>query len=85
MFDRVKNGKVIMEYRKQLKKTQKDIASECGVNKAVLSQIENGKFTGSLKIYERYINVLGLELSVTPIINKIPDFDELGEMFDEDE
>lgn len=73
-----------MEYRKQLNKTQKEIAAECSVNKAVISQIENGKFTGSLKVYERYINVLGLELMVTPITNKIPDFDELDKLFDED-
>lgn len=85
MFDRIENGKIISKKRKELKKTQRKLADETNVNKAIISQIENGKFTGSLKVYERCINGLGLELKVTPIESKIPDFDDLQDLFKDDE
>ena len=85
MLERITNGKIISGRRKELNKTQKVLAYETNVNKAIISQIENGKFSGSLKVYERCLNGLGLELTVTPIKSKIPDFDDLQDYFkDED-
>lgn len=85
MFDRIANGEIISKRRKELMKTQKELADETKVNKAVISQIENGRFSGSLKVYERCINGLGLELMVAPIKSKIPDFDDLQDMFKDDD
>jgi transcriptional regulator with XRE-family HTH domain len=85
MFDRIENGKIIAQKRKVLKKTQQVLATETKVNKAVISQIENGKFTGSLKVYERCLNGVGLELKVVDIESKIPDFDDLEELFKDDD
>lgn len=85
MFDRIENGKVIANKRKELKKTQREMADETHVNKAIISQIENGKFTGSLRVYELYINGLKLELKVIPIKSRIPDFDDLQDFFKEDD
>ena len=85
MFDRIANGHVISSRRKELGKTQQQLAKETNVNKAVISQIENGKFSGTLKAYERCLNGLGLELVVAPIKSKIPDFDNLQELFKDDD
>lgn len=85
MFNRIENGKVIALKRKELGKTQKVLAEETSVNKSIISLIENGKFTGSLNIYERCINGLGLELKVTPIQSRTPDFDDLQDYFKGDE
>ena len=85
MFNRDYNGATIKQRRKELGKTQLQLADEIYVNRAIISQIENGKFTGSLKSYEKCLNGLGLELIVKPIKNKIPDFDDLQGIFEEDE
>ena len=85
MFNRISNGEIIRKKRKELGKTQRQLADDIYVNRSVISQIENGKFTGSLKSYEKYINSLGLELVVTSIKSKIPDFDRLQNMFEDDE
>ncbi|PKH88131.1 transcriptional regulator [Colwellia sp. Bg11-28] len=84
MFSRIENGNIITHKRKELGKTQKALSEETGVHKSIISLIENGKFTGSLRVYERYINGLGLELSVSPIRNRIPDFDDLQDFFKDD-
>ncbi|AAZ26886.1 helix-turn-helix domain-containing protein [Colwellia psychrerythraea] len=81
MFARIESGKIIAQKRKELGKTQKVLAEETNVNKSIISQIENGKFSGSLRVYEKYINGLGLELAVRPIKSKIPDFDNLHHLF----
>lgn len=41
-------------------------ATTTGINKATLSQIENGKFSGSLDIFERYLDALDLQFTVEP-------------------
>jgi len=85
MFSRISNGEIIKQRRKELGKTQRQLADDIYVNRAIISQIENGKFTGSLKSYEKCINGLGLELVVTPIKSKIPDFDNLQDMFEDED
>jgi len=85
MFSRISNGKVIRKKRKELGKTQRQLADEIYINRSIISQIENGKFTGSLRSYEKYVNSLGLELVVVPIKSKIPDFDSLQNMFEDSE
>jgi len=85
MFSRISNGKVIRKKRKELGKTQRQLADEIYINRSIISQIENGKFTGSLRSYEKYVNSLGLELVVAPIKSKIPDFDSLQNMFEDSE
>ena len=85
MLNRASNGEIIKQRRKELGKTQRQLADEIYVNRAIISQIENGKFTGSLKSYEKCLNGLGLELVVAPIKSKIPDFDNLQDMFKDDD
>ncbi|QUM82797.1 helix-turn-helix transcriptional regulator [Moritella sp. 5] len=67
--------------RKELNLTQKQLASTTGINKATLSQIENGKFSGSLDILERYLDALDLQLTVEPKKRQLPNWDELDTLF----
>jgi transcriptional regulator with XRE-family HTH domain len=75
------NGSKIASARKELNFTQKYVAEKTGINKSTLSQIENGKFSGSLDILERYLDALGLQLAVAPKKRKLPDWDELDNLF----
>ena len=81
MSKRKENGRLIAQTRKQFGKTQQQISAETGINKATLSLIENGRFGGSLDIVERYIDVLDLQWVVEPKKRKLPDWDELDDLF----
>jgi len=49
MFNRISNGEIIRKKRKELGKTQRQLADEIYVNRSIISQIENGKFTSSFR------------------------------------
>jgi transcriptional regulator with XRE-family HTH domain len=53
-----------------------------GVHRTVISQIENGLYSGSLKVLTLYLNTLELKLSVQSA--GIPQLDELEELFNDD-
>jgi transcriptional regulator with XRE-family HTH domain len=67
--------------RKGLAQTQKQLSQITGLPQSTLSEIENGRFTGSLDILERYLDALGLELTVTEKRPRLPDWDELDTLF----
>ncbi|SQD80143.1 helix-turn-helix domain-containing protein [Moritella yayanosii] len=81
MSRRKNNGSKIALARKELNLTQKQLAATTGINKSTLSQIENGKFSGSLDILERYLDALDLQLTVEPKKRQLPDWDELDTLF----
>ncbi|MFT5809076.1 MAG: transcriptional regulator with XRE-family HTH domain [Moritella dasanensis] len=81
MSRRKNNGSKIALARKALNLTQKQLAATTGINKATLSQIENGKFSGSLDILERYLDALDLQFTVEPKKRQLPDWDELDTLF----
>jgi transcriptional regulator with XRE-family HTH domain len=81
MLNFTNNGSKIALARKALNLTQKQLAATTGINKATLSQIENGKFSGSLDILERYLDALDLQLTVEPKKRQLPDWDELDTLF----
>jgi transcriptional regulator with XRE-family HTH domain len=84
MNNREGNGRFIAQTRKEQAYTQQEMSIQTGINKSTLSQIENGRFSGSLDIYERYIDALGLQLKVEPKIRKLPDWDEIDSLFGDD-
>ncbi|NRB79758.1 MAG: helix-turn-helix transcriptional regulator, partial [Saccharospirillaceae bacterium] len=51
--------------RKQLGFTQLQIAQTTGLNKTTISEIENGRFTGSFDIFEGLIDAVGLKFDIT--------------------
>ncbi|QUJ70485.1 helix-turn-helix transcriptional regulator (plasmid) [Photobacterium sp. GJ3] len=84
MSSRAEIGNTIAKTRKASGATQKQMAERTGINKTTLSEIENGRFTGSLDIFERYLDAVGLQLEVTPKQHQLPNWDELDELFGED-
>jgi len=58
-------GQQIKERRKSLKVTQRQLAELSGVGINTLTKIERGEANPSLKILERILDTLGLELSST--------------------
>lgn len=85
MANRDTIGKEIASQRKAQGFTQKQMAEQTGINKTTLSEIENGRFTGSLDIFERYIDAVGLQLQVAPKKHILPDWDDIEELFGEDD
>ncbi|AWY00104.1 transcriptional regulator [Marinomonas primoryensis] len=84
MANREQIGEQICAARKALNKTQKQIAEQTRIHKSTLSLIENGRFTGSLDILERYLDAVGLTLEVTPKKHQLPQWDEIEQLFAED-
>lgn len=85
MASRESIGKEAAKQRKALGYTQKQLAEKTGINKTTLSEIENGRFTGALDIFERYLDAVGLQLAVAPKQHQFPDWDEIEDLFREDD
>ena len=85
MATRSEIGKIIAQSRKALGRTQKQISAQIGINTTTLSEIENGRFSGSLEILEHYIDAVGLQLEVKPKQHRLPDWDEIETLFAEDD
>jgi len=77
-------GTKVRSSRKGLAQTQKQISQMTGIPQSTLSEIENGRFTGSLDILERYLDAVGLELTAVEKSHRLPDWDELDELFGDD-
>ncbi|WP_413653554.1 helix-turn-helix domain-containing protein [Pantoea sp. B65] len=75
-------GVKCLERRKACKWTQLDAASRAGVHRTVISEIENGVYTGSLKALTLYLTAMGLTLTVQS--SGLPQLDELEALFDDD-
>ena len=76
-------GTKAKEMRKKSAQTQKRLSEVTGLPQSTLSEIENGRFTGSLDIMERYLDVLGLQLTVVEKAQRLPDWDELDTLFED--
>ncbi len=85
MATREQVGKTLAEARKAMGKTQQQLTELTGINKSTLSAMENGRFTGSLDIFERYIDALGFALNVVPKRQQFPDWDEIDTLFSDDD
>ena len=77
-------GKQIKQSRKAKQLTQAQLAESTRINKTTISEIENGRFTGSFDIFERLLDSLDLEFSVIPKAHCLPDWDEIDNLFEED-
>lgn len=83
MMSRESIGNQLMAERKRRYLSQSDIASKLKVDRSQISRIENGRYQGSLQLLERYLTLMGLELTATPI-NRRPTLDELDSIYDDD-
>ena len=59
-------GAQLRASRKSLKLSQEDVANVIGVNRRVLSQLENGKATVQLQIALEAARAVGLDITLVP-------------------
>ena len=85
MATRVAIGKTIRASRTALGYTQQALSGRTGIHKSTISEIENGRFSGSFDIFERVLDALDLTFEVTPKQHRLPDWDELDSLFSEHE
>ncbi|MGK3115433.1 helix-turn-helix domain-containing protein [Candidatus Pantoea formicae] len=75
-------GQKCQEKRKAKGWTQSTAATHAGIHRTVISQIENGLYSGSLKALTLYLNALEMKLSVQSA--GMPQLDELEALFNDD-
>ena len=85
MASRREIGQEIRLARKVLGYTQKTLSEKTTVNKTTISEIENGRFTGSFDIFERVLDAVGLQFEVSPKRHSLPHWEEIENMFAEDD
>lgn len=78
-------GKQISTSRKALGYTQQKLSEIAGINKTTISEIENGRFTGSFDIFERLLDAVDLQFEVTSKQHSLPDWDTIEDIFSEDD
>jgi len=84
MLSREKIGLRLKVARKDRRISQAKAAEDIGVDRSIVSKIETGRYTGSLKTYERYLASLGYVLTIETEEPQQTDFDTLGEIFNDD-
>lgn len=85
MASRTQIGGKIRQERKTLGYTQQKLSELTRINKTTISEIENGRFTGSFDTFERVLDAVGLQFEITPKKHTLPGWDEIEEMFSEDQ
>ncbi|MCG6331364.1 helix-turn-helix domain-containing protein [Vibrio alginolyticus] len=85
MSTRYEIGKQVKQSRKAKRLTQVQLAKITRINKTTISEIENGRFTGSFDIFERLLDSVDLQFSVTPKTHSLPDWDDIEDLFKEDD
>ncbi|ELP5898714.1 helix-turn-helix transcriptional regulator [Vibrio vulnificus] len=83
-MNREQIGKILAEARKEKGLTQAEASKQCKIVSTTISKIENGRFTGSYKIFEWYVEFLGYEFCVQPRVHRFPKWDEIDELFKDD-
>jgi len=84
MLYRERIGLQLQATRKDKKMSQSEAANCIGIDRSIVSKIETGRYTGSLKIYERYLASMGYALTIETEEPQQTDFDTLSELFKDD-
>lgn len=84
MASRAEIGKKVRIERKIIGLTQQELSELTRINKTTISEIENGRFTGSFDIFERVLDAVGLQFDVYPKQHSLPHWDDIENMFSED-
>lgn len=85
MASRIEIGKAVQRARKSRGYTQQALSKLTGIHKSTISEIENGRFTGSLDIFERVLDGVDLKFEVSQKKHHLPDWDDLDRIFAEDD
>ncbi len=78
-------GNLLRVERKRQQYSQVEIANAIGTDRSVISRIENGVYNGTLKVYERYIAHMGFHLSIEKTVPQRPQFEDLKDLFPDEE
>ncbi|RKZ35722.1 MAG: hypothetical protein DRQ49_18940 [Gammaproteobacteria bacterium] len=78
-------GDLLRVERKRRQCSQVDVANAIGTDRSIISRIENGVYNGTLKVYERYITHMGFHLSIEKTVPQRPQFEDLKDLFPDDE
>lgn len=76
-------GEKVRAARKRKGYTQQKLSKLTRINKTTISEIENGRFTGSFDIFERILDEVGLQFEVMQKKHILPDWDEIEALFAE--
>ena len=82
-MSRIKIGETLASERKKKNYSQAEVATQLACDRAAISRIENGRYQGSLQLLERYVNLMGFELAIRPMITQRPSLDELQGLYDD--
>lgn len=85
MANREQIGQKIKQQRKDKQLTQSKLSELTRINKTTISEIENGRFTGSFDIFERLLDAVGLQFDIVTKEYSLPDWDDIDDLFLEDE
>ncbi|OBT13058.1 transcriptional regulator [Vibrio sp. UCD-FRSSP16_10] len=84
MANREQIGLKIKQQRKDRHLTQSQLSKLTRINKTTISEIENGRFTGSFDIFERLLDAVDLRFDVVAKEHTLPNWNEIDDLFLED-
>ncbi|MFX2240058.1 helix-turn-helix transcriptional regulator [Acinetobacter baumannii] len=73
MAHRDQIGEKVKEARKSKGYTQQKLSKLTRINKTTISEIENGRFTGSFDIFERILDEVAYSLLIDHLFSYRPD------------
>ena len=76
-------GQQAKKQRQKLGLNQTQAALKISAYRRAISEIENGQYSGNIRLFERYMSLLNLELSVSS--SHRPDWDDIDTLYEEDE
>ena len=81
--DLLEIGKTARSRRQLLGQSQAEAAQNIQAHRNEISRIENGKYSGNLATFVRYLNLLGLSLCTQ--VSQRPTLEDLDSLFNEDD
>ena len=82
---RIVLGKELRNVRKENGWTQSDVSAKAGIKRAVVSEIENGKFLGAISTLDRYLTLARVDLKPQRLGFDLPQLESLDDIFKDDD
>ena len=75
------NGELLKVRRKARKWSQADVCKMTGLSKNQVIAMEKGRFEGGIKYLLKYLDLVGLQITLEQKRHEFPQFDDLREIF----
>lgn len=75
------DGALLERKRKARGWTQADVSEHTGLSRNQIIAMEKGTFTGGIKYLRKYLDLLQLRIAIIEETKDLPQFDELRELF----